>query len=176
VQASIAPPANVDFSLTQKITDQLTLMADLQWTGWSSFQTLGIVRTSGLAAGAPLSVTPENFRNTIFAALGSSYALDDRWTVRAGVAFDQTPVRPTEITVRLPDSDRYWLAAGVSYKVTDSLSIDAAYAHIFMPDASLNSSVNSVILPVTPGGGTDIISGSYSDHIDLISLAARLRF
>ena len=177
-RAGVVMPDNVDFSITQKITDRLHVSADLQWTDWSVFNSLGVLRTSGPLAGTNLQApTPENFRNTIFVALGGTYNYDDNWTFRAGVAFDETPVRASNITVRLPDGDRYWLAGGLGYKFSEGFSIDAAYAHLFVRSNSLNNSVNSVLPGAVPGlSGTDTISGGFTSSVDLVSLQARYKF
>ncbi len=38
-------------------------------------------------------------------------------------------------TFRVPDSDRYWLTVGVSYRRNPNLNLNLAYAHVFMKDA-----------------------------------------
>ncbi len=170
-KASITTPDSVDLSVTQRITPNFHLAGDLQWTHWSRFKTLTIQRTNGTEIGTPV---PENWRDTVFVAFGGTYNLDDRWTVRSGVAYDETPVKDQFRTVRLPDADRYWLAFGLGYKIREGFSVDLGYAHIFVPHTSINSSVNSTI--VFPSGAKDTIQGSYTAHIDLISLQTRFRF
>ncbi len=173
-QGTLVTPDSIDLSVTQKLTDKLRLGADLQWTGWGVFQTLGFQRTSGAADGTNIgSPTPEHFRDTWFASVGGTYNLDEFWTFRMGVAYDQSPVTDFYRTARLPDSDRYWLATGVGYKFSDGFSVDLGLAHIFMPNASISSSVNST---TTVAGGTATINGSYKNQIDLISLQTRFRF
>ena len=176
-RATIVTPDSADLSITQNITDQFHVAMDVQWTDWSVFKSLGVFRTSGLLAGTNLApATPENFRNTWFVALGGTYNWDEHWTFRAGVAYDETPVRNQFITVRLPDADRFWLAFGVGYKFSPGFSVDFGVAHIFMRDSNLNSSVNSVIPPATLASGVDRISGKYRNQVDLISLQTRFRF
>ena len=53
-------PETANVSIFSTLDDRWDLMADLQYTGWSSFQQLQIVRSTG----AVLLTTPENFRNT----------------------------------------------------------------------------------------------------------------
>jgi long-chain fatty acid transport protein len=77
----------------------------------------------------------------------ADYKLTDKFTVRGGVAYDQSPVSDKFRTARLPDEDRYWIAIGGTYAVTDAISIDAGYTHIFVKDASINEGFN-----VTPTG------------------------
>ena len=173
-RATIVTPDSADLSITQIINEQLRVAMDLQWTDWSVFKTLGVLRTSGLLANTNLSApTPENFRNTWFVSVGGTYNYDEHWTFRVGVAYDETPVRSSNITVRLPDADRFWLAFGAGYKFSDGFSVDLGIAHIFMRDSNLNSSVNSTLLQP---GGIDRISGKFNNQVDLISLQTRFRF
>lgn len=170
-KAKLTTPDSVDLSITQKITDKLRIAMDLQWTHWSVFQDLTV---TAAANGAVLSSTPEHFRDTWFASVGGTYNWDENWTFRAGVAFDETPVRDQYRTVRLPDANRFWLAFGAGYKFSDGFSIDLGVAHIFMGDGSLNSSVNNI----TAGafGTVDKISGKFSNMVDLVSLQTRFKF
>jgi long-chain fatty acid transport protein len=172
---SVAPlnlPGNLDLSVTQKITDQLRIAGDVQWTNWSQVQSLAVRRDSG----SVITSVPEHFRDTVFVSLGATYNFDDNWTFRAGVAYDESPVTDGFRTVALPDADRFWIAAGIGYKFSNGFSVDAGYAHIFIPDrASLSSSVNSN-LGFTGSPFVDQIRGSYSASIDLISLQTRFRF
>jgi len=176
-RATIVTPDSADLSITQNITDQLHVALDVQWTDWSVFKSLGVFRTAGVLSNTNLApATPENFKNTWFVAVGGTYNWDEHWTFRAGVAYDESPVRSSFITVRLPDADRFWLAFGVGYKFSEGFSVDVGVAHIFMRDSNLNSSVNSTIPPASPISGTDRISGKFSNMVDLISLQTRFRF
>jgi len=171
-RVSLNLPANVDVSVTHKITDQLRVSADVQWTQWSSVRQLVIIRDSGSPVAGSLIST--HFRDTVFASVGATYNIDEHWTVRAGVAYDESPVTDGFRTVQLPDADRYWLAFGGGYKFSEGFSVDVGYAHIFIPGSpSLSSSVNSTL---TLPGGVDKLRGSYSASVDLISLQARYKF
>ena len=171
-EASLNLPGNIDFSVTQKITDNLRIAGDLQWTNWSQIQSLSVIRTSG----SVITTVPEHFRDTVFVSVGATYIMNDTWTFRGGVAFDQSPVTDGYRTVALPDADRIWLAAGIGYKFSEGFSVDVGYAHIFIPSSpSLSSSVNSN-LSFPPSPFVDQIRGSYSSSVDLISLQTRFRF
>ena len=174
-QVPLNLPGNLDLSVTQKITDHFRIAADVQWTNWSQVQSLVVRRDNG----SPVvgSFIPEHFRDTVFVSVGGTYNLDDHWTLRAGVAYDESPVTDGFRTVQLPDADRFWIAGGVGYKFSDGFSVDFGYAHIFIPGRpNLNSSVNSNLsfAPVSPF--VDQIRGSYSASVDLISLQTRFRF
>ena len=65
-------------------------------------------------------------------ALGQDYYMNENWTLRAGLAWDQTPTPSnTYRTNRIPDADRLWTSAGFSY-MTGNHEFDFGYAHIFM--------------------------------------------
>ena len=98
-------PDTANISIFHALNDKWDLMADVQYTGWSTLQQLQVVRSTGVV----LSTTPENFRNTWRASVGAIYRFSDNWLVRGGVAYDQSPVRDAERTPRLPDNDRTWL-------------------------------------------------------------------
>jgi long-chain fatty acid transport protein len=171
-KASLTTPDNINLSVMQRLTPQLQLAGDLQWTHWSLVKTLSVQDSNGTNIGAP---TPENFKNTIFVSLGATYNVSESWTLRTGVAYDQSPVRDAFRTVRLPDADRYWLAFGAGYKISNGVSVDLGYAHIFMPTVGITGSVNSTMTsPIS--GAKDVLTGSYSQHIDLVSLQTKFRF
>ena len=93
--------------------DRLELLGDLTWTEWSKIKRLPLVRTSGPANGATLDTLTFNFDDTWRLAVGGNYKWSGPWTLRAGVAFDQSPVpNAQDRSVRLPDNDRYWLTFG----------------------------------------------------------------
>ena len=143
-----------------------TIVSDIQWTGWSCFKSL----SAATPGGTSVLSTPENFRNTYFVSLGVIYQMNDRWSYRAGLAYDQSPVQSQYRTVRLPDADRRILGLGVSYQITDAFRVDAAYAHYFIQHADISQSVNNTSLT------GDVLTGGYRMNADDISLSARLRF
>lgn len=159
VSLSIEMPDTANVSIFHQFNNQWDLMADVQYTGWSSIQQLQIVRSTG----AILSTTPENFRDTWRFSAGANYRYTDNWTFRGGVAFDQTPVRDAERTPRLPDSDRTWLSVGAQYKFSPSVALDFAWAYIFMKDASINQNAGS-----TAANG--LISGTYKNNVNIVGL------
>ncbi|MFN3613669.1 MAG: OmpP1/FadL family transporter [Rubrimonas sp.] len=122
-------PPVVSVGLIQDITDDFRLMAEAEWIGWRRFDAIEIETT------APgFSNDPQNYRNGFMLALGGEYDVSDRLTVRAGAAFDKTPTNKADRTLRVPDGDRWWFAAGASYDITERIGIDAAYLYILIND------------------------------------------
>ncbi|MGB3293560.1 MAG: OmpP1/FadL family transporter [Phormidesmis sp.] len=160
--ADLNLPDTIALGVHQEITPQLDLTADLTWTNWSDFRELRVDFDSP----QPDSVVPENWNDTIRVAMGLTYEIDDAWKVRGGVAYDPTPAPQAFMTARIPDSDRTWVALGVSYEPTDNLSLDLAYTHIFVAGRRINNA--------EPGTGTLI--GSYDNSVDIVGAQVNWRF
>lgn len=161
--ANLTLPELVSFGVAYDVTPQWTLLADAAYTRWTRLQELRVRFENPLQ---PDLVTPEDWNSTWFLSLGANYKYSDRWTFRAGVAYDQTPVDDQFRTPRLPDQDRLWLAFGVSYNLSDALSLDVGYTHIFASPAPID---------LNDGQGHRLF-GSYDVHIDILSVHARMRF
>ena len=159
VSLAIKLPDTANVSIFHQFNNKWDLMADLQWTGWHSIQSLTVVRSTGEV----LTSYPENFRNTWRVSAGANYRYSDQWMFRGGVAYDQSPVNDTDRTPRLPDNDRTWLAMGVQYKFNPQWSMDLAYAYIWVKSPSINQNAGS-----TPSFG--LINGSYSSNVNIVGL------
>jgi long-chain fatty acid transport protein len=164
--AEMSTPDSIDLSVYHELSDQWAVMADAKWTNWSRFDEL---RVDFDQAGVADSVTKESWHDSWFFALGAEYQPIEPLALRAGVAYDQTPVQDKHRTARLPDQDRYWLAIGGSYAVTRWLSADLGYAHIFVRDADINESVAT-------GAIAHQLNGRYDAAVDIVSLQFNLKF
>lgn len=162
VSLDLKVPDTAIVSLSQKIADRTTLMADVSWSGWSSVPALNIVRDSGTT----LSNTPERWKDTWRYALGADAQISDAWTLRVGAAFDQTPVPDSTRTPRLPDGDRTWLSAGASWQISKRFGVDAGYAHLWVKNAKLEQDNGNAQL-------YGVISGEQKSSIDIFALQAR---
>jgi len=131
VQSDITIPQIANLSMLYRINSQWEVMADAQWTGWSSIPELKFNTTP------TIDTVPLNWDDTWKLSLGASYKVSDQWKARFGVAFDQTPVT-NDPTVRLPDSDRWWLGLGGEYKWTPNWKFDAGFVYIFADSPSFN--------------------------------------
>jgi long-chain fatty acid transport protein len=167
VTATIELPETVSVAAAYQ-GDRLELLADWTWTGWSSIQSLPIVRTDG----TPLSDASLSFQDISRVGFGLNYLASEHWTLRLGTAFDSAPVQDRYRTPRLPDADRTWLAAGVQRKLGKNGALDVGYAHLFVNDAS--SQLPNQDGPTSAPGG-DLV-GSYESNVDIVSVQYRLSF
>jgi long-chain fatty acid transport protein len=161
VTADTTLPDSASLSLFHKLNDRWDLLADVTWTGWSDFDELRIVRTSGVVVG----LTPENWDDSFRYSVGVNYRLNDKLTLRGGLAFDETPVSDTYRTARIPDEDRTWIAFGAQYRLSPKSVLDVGYAHLFVKDARIDKTEG----PVT-------LTGSYQASVDILSAQLTLNF
>src|SRR5512134_1731940 len=162
ITSEVKLPAVVNLSYFRTLNAQWDVMADAQWTGWSSIKDLTFVRSNG----SVLQTTPENFKNTWKFALGAHYRRDATWTLRAGVALDKSPVQTDFRTPRLPDADRTWLTGGAQYKVNPQMTLDFAAGYIWVKDASIDSNPSGAAAATAAFGR---LRGSYDANVVLLS-------
>jgi long-chain fatty acid transport protein len=162
VQAGVDLPASLSFSFVTDVTDRWTLLFDITRTYWSSFDELRIVYDNPLQ---PDSVTTENWDNSSRYAIGASYKASDAWTWRAGVAYDETPVKSAEFrTPRIPDEDRRWVSVGFGYTPSPRLTFDVSYSHLFVSDTNIDNTLESALAPLNA-----TINGTYESSVDILS-------
>jgi len=160
VSLDLKMPDSASLSYYQKLDPKWDFLADVSWTGWSTIKEIRIKRSDG----STLSVLPENFKDTWRYSAGVNYYYDDKTVLRAGIAYDQSPVNSIDRSPRLPDSDRTWLAIGGRYKYNSALNFDVGAAYIFVKNGSINNSGNP---PSIPSNG--LINGSYDNHVVIVS-------
>jgi long-chain fatty acid transport protein len=165
VSADVKLPDTFSVGLSHQFTPDTRVLADWTWTGWDSIQDLPI-EYAGL--GVLITNTTLKFDNSWRAGLGVEHQLDPSWLLRAGVAYDNTPVQDEYRTPRLPDEDRTWLALGVRYQPEQNAAwwVDVGYAHLWVDDAESN-------LPLSRQGS---LIGKYEANIDLFAAQVSFRF
>lgn len=169
ITARLDLPQIVNTGITYDYSDRLRLSGSLNWYGWSSFEELRVI-----SGGTTLTVLPENWRNTWAAAVGAEWKQDEKLTWRGGLQFDETPVTGADRATRVPDSNRFWVSAGASYKVNDRFSIDAAATHIFMTDTGVH--VSRDFYTGTGLDSTVNINGSVESYVNILALQGVWRF
>jgi long-chain fatty acid transport protein len=137
---------------------------DASWTKWDVFKEL---RVSYANPAQPDTVETFNWRNTWYVAVGGDWYVNDRLTLRGGVALDTTPTHVSTRDARVPDSTRHLVAVGVGYQASEHLRLDASYAHVF---------VNAAHVSAAESATGDRLVGHYDDYGNLLSLAVQYTF
>jgi long-chain fatty acid transport protein len=170
IRSTLETPDTFSVAVSQAFGSQWELLADVTWTGWSSVDSLPVIRASD---GVKTNTLSYNFDDTWRIGLGANYKLNDQWKLRVGTAYDKTPIKhDADRTMTLPDSDRTWLAFGARYSISKATSVDMGYSHIFFKDASTARAVTN---PAT-GATIQVVRGDFSTSADQFSLQLNHRF
>ena len=135
ITASTMTPEMVTFSVKQRVSDAFRVAGTVEWTNWSRLGTIHTKPKSGNMATPDLKF---NYNDGWFFALGGEYDFNEKLTVRAGLAYELSPIDEKIRSARLPDNNRYWLSAGLSYKVMENMSLDLGYTHIIPEKTKIN--------------------------------------
>jgi len=128
-------PSIVTLSGYHEMNDKWTLLGSIVYTGWSVFNETDLNNVAGYSAElgiqTALNITSlDAYRDAWRFAIGSKYAVNDRWTLRAGLGTDETPTVYSERNVRLPDTSRWAIAVGTHYQAYPSIAVDLGYVYL----------------------------------------------
>jgi long-chain fatty acid transport protein len=163
---NIDTPELVTLSFRQAVTNRFRFMGTVEWSNWSRFDVRPV--QSG-------AVTIANFdfqySDGWFFSLGGEYDYSDQVTVRAGVAYEISPVDdPTKRLAQIPDADRLWLSAGLTYKWSPMTSVHFGYTHIFVDDSTLQR------LPASTAAPPLVLTADVESDIDIVTIGFTRKF
>ncbi|HHW5575627.1 TPA: porin [Haemophilus influenzae] len=118
-------PDYLELSGFHQLTDKLAVHYSYKYTHWSRLTKLNASYENGKKA----FEKELQYSNNSRVALGASYNLDEKLTLRAGIAYDQAASRHQR-SAAIPDTDRTWYSLGATYKFTPNLSADLGYAYL----------------------------------------------
>ncbi|QCU89630.1 OmpP1/FadL family transporter [Thiomicrorhabdus sediminis] len=157
--ASVTLPATLTAALDHQLDNKTQILASATWTGWKAYDELVV----DFANGADDSESNQNFKDSMRYALGMGYQMNGTTKLRAGIAYDESPVpNAASRSPRTPDIDRIWLSVGVGYKLADDMNLDLGYTHIFADKAAVNYAQTTAL-------GTNTLNGEYDLAVDIFS-------
>ncbi len=165
ISAKLTTPAMLSMGVYHDVNEKWAVMAEYQRVFWSSFQNLTFMSRNG---GYAISSVKENWRDTNFYSIGTSYMLDSQWKLRLGLTYDQSAVRYAHRTPRIPDSDRIWYSVGLGYQYSENLSFDMGYTYIKAHSAKMNSAI-------TKNDGLNA-SADYSNSVKVFAFSLNYAF
>jgi len=161
VTADLTTPSVLSVGATWQATDRFALMATYAETNWSSLREVRIQ----FDRPDPDAVEPFEWKDTAFASIGAEFKLNDKWTLRGGVAHDETPTSLEHRTPRLPDDDRTWFSVGATWQFSDALDLNFGLTHIKPDDPKVD---------ITSSGTR--IAGPFDGSANLYGVSAQYRF
>jgi long-chain fatty acid transport protein len=168
----IEMPESVDTSITHRFNSRWTGYLGATWTRWSRLEKIEAINsgvsTMGQMAGMGRMGEPLNWHDTWSTAIGASYQLTPQWLLRAGYAYDPTPVGNADRSVRIPVGDRQAVTLGGAYSPDPDLTIDFAYGYLWDSKVSVTQENNSGLQPQ--------YSANYENSANGLSVQATYRY
>ena len=153
-------PSILEVSGYHKLSEKFAVSYSWQYTTWSDFG--DIVATGAdcndIATGGGdgvCLVKEEDFSNSSRYSVGGEYYLSEAIILRAGYAFDE---KAGKSTLSIPDTDRQWYTAGLTYKASPALSFDFAAALVAGKEITFTEDVAGTDVQFTSSGDAYIYS------------------
>jgi len=160
VEAPLTTPLNATVGIALMPSKELTVSADFQYVGWSSYDKLEVTFLKSNV----VSTSIRDYNDSWIARLGAEYHISDKFDLRGGLLFDSNPVKDELVEPTLPDADRIGLNVGVGYKITPNLSIDLAYLFLRFAERKIENS------QVDYTNGAAGFNGTYNSFAHLFGL------
>ncbi len=142
---------------------KLKLEAVLDWTRWETVNALTIKSTSN-----PLIPDTEyrgEFDSVFTYNASATYAVCPGLDMHFGFIWTETPIPANTFNAIVPDSDRFALSTGLSFKYKDA-QLDAAFQWVHFEGRSIDNAVGAPLASV---------DGVYSTDAFLVGLNATIR-
>ncbi|WP_249963589.1 porin [Histophilus somni] len=118
-------PDYLEISGFHQLTEKFSMHYSYKYIKWSRLQSLHAVYDDGTEA----FHKDEKFNDSSRVALGATYHVNDKFTLRAGIAYDESAANEHP-SASIPDTDRTWYSLGATYNFTPNLSVDFGFAHL----------------------------------------------
>ncbi len=136
-------PWQLSAGISNAVTEKLHLNFSFELSGWSAYDSLNIDYNDQTR---PTERGGRRYDDAMAFRVGADYQYSPTLALRAGVYYDESPVRDQNITADLPDANVLGACAGVGYRLGRHLQLDAAYT--FGASATRNSINNPAALAV----------------------------
>lgn len=160
VTTTITMPPMAVIGVSHVFSPNFVLELDIQWTGWSKFQSLDL-KFENSVFNTSIS---RNWKDVVAIRVGGEYRVNEIWALRAGYTYDETPVPAGTVDPLLPDATRDIFAVGLGYTV-GFFTTDVAYNLLLMRDRRVDNVISGVSQ-----------QGSYRTVAHLIGLNLTFRY
>ena len=149
--ASLPLPAEVSVGLSYQFMDKWLFAFDINETLWSVYNSLDIDFAD---PNIPDSENVRNYKDSSIYRFGLQYDANDRFTLRAGYYFDESPVQEGYFAPETPRNDSHGFTGGLSLNFGNNFAVDASFLYIRFAevDASYDHYMENGV--AVPFGGT----------------------
>ncbi len=173
ISAPLTTPMNLTVGIALHPMEKLTVTADFQYVGWSSYDKLEVTYeefTNPSTGQNYVSSSKRKYENSNIIRGGAEYNLTEKFDLRCGILYDNNPVKDKYVEPTLPDANRLGLNVGLGYKLTESLAFDVAYLYLRFDEREIKESHNHY------AAGNSPFLGTYNSHAHLVGLNFSYKF
>jgi long-chain fatty acid transport protein len=178
-KGEITLPDEVTLSARQALGPRLALLGTVEWQNWSRVQ--NVTATSAGCPGGVCETLNLNYRDGWLYSVGLEYAYSPALLLRTGIGYETSPITDSTRNIILPDSNRIHVSVGASYQLSDRLTADIGYSHLFFQDQSF-----CIASPAANGGsshcnaatppGAVLLTGKADVSTDLLGVGLKYKF
>ncbi|PML78065.1 outer membrane protein transport protein [Enterovibrio norvegicus] len=141
-------PDIAEFSGFHKIEDsKFAVHYSVQYIGWGSFDQIEFSNLQGSVVSGDYN-KDYGWQDGWHYSIGGTYYLNNDWTLRAGYMYD-TSAQDSITSISVPDSDRQWLSAGLTYNIDQKSTIDFGFTYLMGKEVSVSESTEVSGIPVS---------------------------
>lgn len=133
-------PAHAQLSIQHDVTPKWTLMGTIFYTNWNTFDKITMKRVVIPGGNITTVSIPFNYHNTLDYSIGTSYKVNEKWLVRMGVQFMNTPSNNQDRGVADPIGSATVVGIGAHYQQNLCLGYDVGFGHSFFKQEPVNFS------------------------------------
>lgn len=156
--AKLPLPATTSVGIGVMPTEKLTIGLDVNFVEWSAYRTLDFTFDAPVN-GTTSTSSKRYYDDALTFRLGGQYQVTSGLTVRAGAAYDNSPVQDGFMTPETPDADRITGSLGASYKFGDHLGIDLSTQFVNLKKRTITQQ------ELLDNGTTDRVAGTYKTQV-----------
>ena len=162
LEAELTVPDMVTIGAAWKMNEKWLLSLQGDYTNWATYDRLNFVDRE---TGNLLSTQYKGFGPAYALRFGTKYAMNNKWTLRGGMLYDTNPVKASLLETRVPDSNRIGLSLGVTYNVSENMTIDLSYTREQFLERTVTGNKNNVVL-----------DGEYRTYLNMPAISLGYKF
>lgn len=140
-------PSVLNLGVSQRVTDRLTVAADVSRVFWSAV--MKDIKVAFVAdGGGDLNIRlPQGYRDQTVVAVGTAWRMNEQWTLRGGLRLAQQALPASTLLPVIPATPRKHLSVGFGYAVSPRSNVDFAWSHAFRETMD-NTSLPNTSAPI----------------------------
>jgi long-chain fatty acid transport protein len=154
-------PTIISAGVGYELKETILLTLDYSFYNWKSFDSYKIEYSNFENLN---SITKNNFGNSFSISAGVQIKKSEKFSLRGGVGYDQSPMQDGYLDPRMPDANKFIFSGGLSYKLKENFSVDGSFTFKDYKERKGSS------------GSSDNFKGTYKTYQYIIGVGLQYAF